>query len=508
VTSEGTVRSRPVRDRRWLLLVAIPIVVGLVIRLVYYYGVHKGNCPAAWWVDPKAPIDFSGVCPGDSFVYHESANLLADGHGMTIPSDFIYSGGEIQRAYADHPPLFTWFLAGFSWLGMSSWVWHELLMIGVGLVNIALTGWLGRKLGGIWVGFLAAMFMAVYPYVWLTNVTVMSENIAMTANLAVALCCYKLLEDRRWRWAIALGVFCAAAALVRAEMIFLGPALIVPLVLVHMRDESFRKRLAHIAVAGLAMVAVLAPWVYRNMTVFNNPVYLSNGIGITLANTNCHDTYYESVGYWSFRCIPQLPWTRPEAELRGTDRDTLAMWVDQSGLDAPPDATTDQLVDILLAHDLVADQSDDEVYLRAVGMDYLTSHKGRLPVVVLARVGRMWNLFHPIQQLELENGEGRPEDGARFGLVMYYPLMLAAVGGAVVAWRRKIPLLPLLVPAAIVTFAAVTAFGQSRYRAPAEPMLLVLSAFGFVGLWEWWKTRGRASPEPADPSPTVEAARP
>ena len=52
---------------------------------------------------------------------------------------------------------------------------------------------------------------------------------------------------------------------------------------------------------------------------------------------------------------------------------------------------------------------------------------------------------------------------------MFYPLMALAIGGTVVVARRREPLLPLLVPIGIVTFAALTAFGQSRYRAPVSP---------------------------------------
>lgn len=505
-TRTATTRVPTVRDRRRWLLLAIPIVLGLVIRLVYLWGVHRTQCPTPWWEDPSAPKELTGRCPGDSYVYHYGANLLAQGKGFVIPTDFRVSGGAIARAGADHPPLFTLVLAAFSFVGAKSWLWHEHVVVALGVVNIFLTGLLGRRVaarflderGALWVGFVAAMFMAVYPYVWLSDVMVLSETLAMTANLAVALLCYRVLDDRRWGWVIALGVAAGAAALVRAEMVLLGPLLILPMLL-RVRSLSFAQQAGRIAVAGLAMVAVLTPWLYRNMTVFNNPVTMSTGTGITLANTNCDDTYQGGgLGFWSFRCIPELPWNRPEEELRATDPATLRLWVDQSGIAAPDDATPDQLVELLVAHGRTADQSDDEVYLRAVGLDYLTSHLDRLPVVTAARFGRMWGLYAPGQQLTLENGEGRPEDAARFGLAMFYPLMVLAIGGTVVLARRRQPLLPLLVPVAIVTFAALTAFGQSRYRAPAEPLLMVLAAVGLMAFIGWVRHRGRDEPdEPA-----------
>jgi hypothetical protein len=201
------------------------------------------------------------------------------------------------------------------------------------------------------------------------------------------------------------------------------------------------------------------------------------------------------MGFWSFRCIPPLPWTLPEDQLRATDATQLRQWLTQSGIDAPADATADQLVDLLLDHGQTADQSDDEIYLRAVGMDYIEENLDRLPAVVAARFGRMWGVFRPGQQLALENGEGRPEDAARYGLVLFYPLMALAIGGAAVLARRRQPLLPLLVPVGIVTLAAVTAFGQSRYRAPAEPLLMVLAAVGLMALIGWIRRRRGRDPD-------------
>jgi hypothetical protein len=475
------------RTRGRLLLVVLPIVAGVAIRLVYLWAVHRTQCPAPWWEGGTGTTR----CPGDSQLYHYGANLVADGKGFVLPTDFRYSGGLIEKAGADHPPLFTLFLAAFSWLGATSWLWHEHVVILLGALNIGLTGVLGRRLGGIWVGFVAAMFMAVYPAVWLSDVMVMSETLAMTLVLVVALLAYQVVKDPSWAWVVALGAAAGGAALVRAEMLLLGPLLVLPLLL-RVSSLSLRQQLLRVGAAALAMLAVLSPWLFRNLTLYNQPVTMSTGTGITLSNTNCDDTYYtERLGYWSFSCVPRMPWTRPEAELRTTDQGTLELLVRQSGLSAPEGATSDELVDLILAHGETADQSDDEVYLRSVGIDYIKDNASRLPVVMAARFGRMWNLYRPLQQVELEDDEGRPTAAAEWGLPFFYPLMLAAAGGVVVLWRRRQTLIPLLAPVAIVSIAAITAFGQSRYRAPVEPMLLTLAAVGFVALVQWWRRRSK-----------------
>lgn len=51
-----------------------------------------------------------------------------------------------------------------------------------------------------------------------------------------------------------------------------------------------------------------------------------------------------------------------------------------------------------------------------------------------------------------------------------------AIGGAVVARRRRIPLLPLLGPLVMVTLVAAIFWGSVRFRVPAEVPIVVLVA--------------------------------
>jgi hypothetical protein len=123
-----------------------------------------------------------------------------------------------------------------------------------------------------------------------------------------------------------------------------------------------------------------------------------------------------------------------------------------------------------------ADQSDDELFLRRKGLDYIRHHERRLPTVVAARLGRVWNLYRPLQMTHLDVDEGRPLWASRLGLVTYYPLMVLAVGGVFAVRRRRVPWWPLVAPAVIVVVATAITFGQTRYRTTAEATLAVLAA--------------------------------
>ncbi len=113
-------------------------------------------------------------------------------------------------------------------------------------------------------------------------------------------------------------------------------------------------------------------------------------------------------------------------------------------------------------------------------LQYIDHHVNRLPVVMLARIGREWDLYEPVQMAHLETGEGRPFVASLVGLAFYYALLPFAVAGIVIMRRRRIDQWFLLVPAGVVTLVSALVFGQPRFRAPFEVCLVVLAAPAMV----------------------------
>jgi hypothetical protein len=48
--------------------------------------------------------------------------------------------------------------------------------------------------------------------------------------------------------------------------------------------------------------------------------------------------------------------------------------------------------------------------------------------------------------------------------------------GAIILRRRRVPILPLVAMAALVTLTAASAYGVTRFRVPAEVAIVILSA--------------------------------
>ena len=131
---------------------------------------------------------------------------------------------------------------------------------------------------------------------------------------------------------------------------------------------------------------------------------------------------------------------------------------------------------------------------RKQAFDYLGDHKGRIPVVVAARVGRIWDVYQPFQNVELnDKSERRGHDASWAVLIGYWLVMPFAIFGLVVMRRRRIPIFPYFAIALSVTITVALSFGITRYRAPVDTVLPILAAVGIDSIW-----RHHRPPAPAE----------
>ncbi|WP_248812176.1 glycosyltransferase family 39 protein [Frankia sp. AgPm24] len=436
--------------RRWRTWLALICLVGLGIRL--FYLVH--------WLHP-VPVQ------GDPYYYHEAANLFADGRGWPDPYELRLSGHYV--ADAQHPPLTSVLLAIPSLFGFTSFLSHQIFSCLLGVGAIVLVALAGRRVADPATGLVAAGLAAVYPGMWLNDPLVMSETtgILTCAWLILAACRFR---DRRGRLdAAVLGLALAAVMLARAELALLAFVLVVPLIGLA-RGLAWRRRLGLLALATLTSVLAVVPWTIYNLTRFSEPEYLSTGLGTTLAVTHCPATYYgEHLGWWSFDCVLALP-------------------------PAP------------------SERSERDVFYRHEAMTYLRAHSDRLPVVAAARLGRTWGVFHPWQQVRLDAIELRPIGLSQLGMVTLWAVEVAAAAGVVVLVRRRQAVLPLVAVPIALSLATVIVYGTTRFRAAAEPALVLLAAVAITAAAQALHRRARpgcavpAYPTSSPSSPALDPA--
>jgi 4-amino-4-deoxy-L-arabinose transferase-like glycosyltransferase len=367
----------------------------------------------------------------DQVFYSAAANRLGNGGGFLEPFDPHPPPLIGSDPAADHPPLTIIVLAPVSFVFDDVTNPQRFVMVALGTLTVLALGLLGREVAGDRAGWVAAGIGAVYPNLWVNDGLIMSETLAALAVTLALLCAYRVRRRPAVSTAALLGGLCALAALARAELILLFPLLVFPLtVWVPWRRGALAWRPV-VAAFGVAAL-LIGPWVVFNLARFEEPTFLSTNDGIALLGSNCDGVY-----------------TGPDTGL--TDLVCLG--------GNPP-----------------GDQSADSRIYRDRAFDYIGEHTGRAAVVAVARVGRTWSAFRPLDMLDYNEGEARERWVTGLGLAFFYPLVALAVYGIVVLRRRRTTLWPLLVPAVIVTVASAVTYGQTRFRVPAEPSLVVLAA--------------------------------
>jgi 4-amino-4-deoxy-L-arabinose transferase-like glycosyltransferase len=388
---------------------------------------------------------------GDALTFHLDAHWLASGQGFRQPF--------IDTPTAEHPPLFVCLLALFELLGAGGFLGQKLLLGGVGTVTVVLVGQLGRAVAGERVGLIAALLAAGYPLLWVVDGSLMSETlygVFVVASLLAA-----------WWWdsaptagrAAVLGILIGLATLTRGEALLLVPLLAAGLIA---RDRALpgRARVAHLGALVGAFLVVMAPWTIRNIVTFADPIAVSADANGVIVGSNCPPTYYgQIVGLWQFDCYGKV---KP-----------------------------------------AGDESQVSVAYRSRGLRYARHHLGRVPVVLAARLGRLWDVYRPEQMVIYESGEGRPARTERLGVRLYWLLLPFAAAGAVVLRRRRERLWILVAPLAMVSITALITYGSTRFRFAAEPALLVLGAVAVDAGWR----RFRPRPRPRTPHGPVSSLR-
>jgi 4-amino-4-deoxy-L-arabinose transferase-like glycosyltransferase len=400
-----------------------------------------------WYVvavaDPRVPQ----LKLSDEAFYHQQARLVADGWGFINPFGYYAPvGTPAHRIFqtAVHPPAYTVFLAIPAKFGIDSVLSQRILTALLGTATVFLLGLLGRRIAGERAGIMAAVLGAAAPALWVNDSVLGLETLYCFCLVVALVCLYRFWSKPSVGPVIGMAAALGVGALTRSEgtllfiLVALPTLLLVPGIVV-------RDRLKYVGVTALVAVVVMGPWVVRNLTTFDEPTVLGTGFGWVLAYGNCDATYHgELLGYWSDQCALK---------------------------DYPPHLEESR-VDLLARHKAT---------------HYIDDHLSRVPVVVAARIGRVWDVFRPTQNVHLNAFYERRGDAASWAVLIGYYLMLPfAIAGLVLMRRRRVPIFPMIAIAVSVTITVALSFGITRYRAPVDLVLPVLAA---VAIDAWWRRR-------------------
>jgi len=399
---------------------AFAFLVAVAVRFVVYLR---------WYRDLPLTV---GDTINDNQYYHLSANLLADGKGFANP--FTYAANGSIEATAAHPPGYTAYLAIWSLLGFDTVAWHRVAGALLSATAVFPVGILVRRYFGGRTALIAMLGIAIHPPLWMNDGLILSESMYIPIAGWALFFAHRVHEHPSLRRIAELTVVLSLGTLTRSEPFLLFFFLLAPMLLFH-RKLEWPDRLQRTAMAAVLAMAILSPWVLRNVTIFDEPTYIAVGPGYVLELGNCDETYSGTyLGYWSLTCDDGTTW--PE----GGDESAIA----------------------------------SAKYAKAT--EYIGSHLSEQPKVIAARVGRLLGLYRPNQGIDFDVFfERRVRTHATVGLWGHYAAMTLAIPGAML-WRRRTTLLPVVAIAGVSIFTSAITFGISRYRIGADLVFVTLAA--------------------------------
>lgn len=369
----------------------------------------------------------------DPGFYHLQANLLAAGKGYVDPFLALLHHPAVFRPSAAHPPLFSTYLALWSWLGLDSLMAHRVAAAVAGTAACLVIVLVGRRIAGPRVGWIAGGLAAISPSLWLNDVILNSESIYALTVAVVLLLAYRYWSNPTLPNAAGLGVAIAFATYGRAEAIILVVAVAVPIMI-----TRAARRWRDLALCAAVLIVVLAPWLTYNLVRFREPTFMTTTLGAALQVGYCRDTFYGNVnelGYWSNRCY----------------------------VGRPIPATKDE--------------SEGDQILRREALGYLRDHAGRLPVVVGVRLARLLDLYRPLDAPQFyAYVEDRPVWAGWIAQIQFYLFVPLGIAGLVVLRRRRVAIAPLVGTGASVVFLALVLYPIPRFRVALDIALLLAGA--------------------------------
>ncbi len=421
----------------------------------------------------------------DIFAYTEpgvaiQGSAAYDAYALNLLDTGVY-GRQPGIADAVLPPLYSYLVAAVYRIFGAQYLAIASLHIVFDALSIVLLAAICRRLmpgRGVWVGRVAGLFFALYPYLIFQNLTLNDTALwILLLHLFVwLLICLRereRLDKATLALALAAGAVLGISALARST---LAPFALLAALWFGLR-LSWRQTALRLLPVAVVSVLALLPWLARGYAIYGDfvPIALNSGENIFQGN-NAQTVPIFRAGY-------DAQWAAPP-------------------LDIPPKEQP-------LARNAA---------LAAAGWGYLRAHPARIPELLLVKLQVYWSAqITPRKNLRLGEKLQVDADGAvriitgagshagvsaanavyqdsplsqlmRAAHVLYFGgLWLLALAGA---WRsrrcwRALSLLYFLQISQTLVYLLF--HPSTRYRSPTDPLLFVFSAVAVLALVEWWR---------------------
>jgi len=387
----------------------------------------------------------SRIAAGGKFAFPDSNSYWQLGRAIAAGEPYQYRNAQQQvfrtpgyplllaplfAAAGDHPPVMA----------------ARLLGAVLGVITVAGTGRLAFMLFDHRTALLAGGMAAVYPEAVASSVFVLAEAPFCPLMLAHLIAWLHAWRSPTWQraagWAVAAGIACGAAVLMRPSWLLFVPfATGLSLLCVKQRVRSFTIGAATL----LTMCAVLCPWWVRNYYVTGKFVATTLETGASL---------YDGLNLRA----------DGGSDMRFKDEFRIAQRAADRRAAPPLESTFEYRLNARLFRSAAMWAGSNPVAAVALGW---------------TKFLRMWNVWPNFSEF-------RSWPVRLLVLAGYVPLLGAAICGVFAFARRGWPVALMYLPAVYFTLLHMVFASSIRYRLPPMLPLLVLSAAAvLLVVWPW-----------------------
>ena len=413
-------------------------------------------------------------------VVHPVANPADDSHAYYALSKALYEEGsfggpEFKNASDWSPGAPLLYAGAFYATGGPREGTARIVEALLGVAAILVVFLLGERLGGRWVGLMAAFAVAVYPPFIHSTGELMSEPPAILTLPAAVLAFLWASEQERLRAWLVPGLLFGLTAMFRPEYLFVAAAFVV---LAATRVGLARGWRPGLAGAGLLLAALLLPiipWTIRNVDVLHRVVPISTGSGKALYV----GTYLPADG--EYQRVKAILYERYEHKA------------------LPPDSAALDEVDPTPLFSRVARESypdlSRDAALGKIGKRNFSKYFGEDPFGYLAmtarKVGRMWS-----------SGVGAAMSSTPGRAIQILLVALGLAGSVLLGVRlRWWELIALATPIVLVTLIGAASLAAPRRNEVLMTLVFPLAALALSSALAAVSSGRRWSPQQASSPP-------
>jgi 4-amino-4-deoxy-L-arabinose transferase-like glycosyltransferase len=390
--------------------------------------------------------------PGyDSAQYQQIGFHLLDEHCFCL-HPFI------TTAY--RPPLWPWLIAGLSLLFGRADIYDRLLLCSLGAGTCLLIALFARDLFGKRCGLLAGLIAAIYPALFIYDGWLYTESLYTFLLCALCLCLQRI--QRRQGHSMGLWLLCGVLlgllALTRPNGLVLIGLVWLWTALLLWRKLLGLRALRNVVVATAIACLLVGPWTLRNALVAHSFIPVATGDGTVLLGAYNDQTATQSEHLGS--------WVNPLQTAPGVLRPFP-----------------------LFTCDAVCEVAREDASKKAA-LQWITGHISALPGLLASHVRNFWTPYTREADLPMERFPNLLASKIVLGMNLALPLLIFALAasGLLVTLKFWRELLFAYLVILVALGEALIYYGSSRFRAPIEPLLIVLATGAL-----WWLSRNRFS---------------